>query len=395
MIKYLLPFIILSSCSKENDFSWVDYYKENITYKKTDYKTKTSSHKDDKVISIRLDGVKFSTVMKTITDRTGISIAWDSKLDDRPVIGFYKNKKVSVIIESIARRFGSSVTQVDDVWFVGTLKSEDRANYLSYMPTGNDEVITKTIQTMLSESGRVSVLSGSIMVSDHNEKLRKIIRLLEDLKSRSATRYFAEIHFIKVNKDDVLKLGVEFEAKAVNLVNNTSAEQLFNAMLKADYVGANADVLINPIMFLSEGITSSMTTVQVIPVENKAVTEGGAIETVGYEDLSAGILIKLNCRKLNSDKYTVKLDLEVSSFTGLTTTDRPIKDSRTIDSSIVLHDDETVLIGSIVSKKKASKFTFITGEFENSDEIILIFLKVREFDKSSLSQVDIKDSESK
>lgn len=389
-MKYLIILMcFISSCSDEPQ-RWEDALRSYGSYSRSEFISSELTTDDSREYTLRFDGVEFGAVMRTLSDISGVSIVWAANLDSKLVTAIFKDKQLSVILNSLSRRVGANVNQSSNVWYVGELRVEDRATYVGTAPAGDQAEILQGINNLLSEAGRSSIIGGTLIVTDHIDNLRKVTNTLELQRKQSLKRYLAEMHFIKVSVSDILKIGVDINVNNINLFTDISADKLFSALLQADYAKSNAKILLNPIMQLTEGLTGTLNSGREVPIEQKAVTAEGAIQTTGFDIISDGIRLTLSCRRVSKEFYNVAINFEVSSFQDLTVTGRPVKESKNIIQSVLIQDGEVILVSSLHSFEQGEKLGFLNYETSSSDEVVLVFLRVREFRSSTLKIDDVR-----
>jgi type II secretory pathway component HofQ len=332
-------------------------------------------------VTVRLDGLTVNRALLTLSDLTGEAIVWSQDLDDTMVSGYFQDVPLPSVLDSLSRRLGAEMTQINGVYYLGVLRPDDLATAVLAIPAGDSKTFKDAISGLLSDGGKLSVIGSSVIIRDTVESLRNIVNAIEQHKKDSLRRYVCELFFIRVREADLLEFGADLEIQSIDLLNSANSNELFNLLLTADASYESVKILQRPVIQVSEGLDAELTSGREIPLEQKSVSDSGTVETTGYETVTDGWQLSINVHRVSSTLLSVGLDLEVSTFDDVTTDSRPIKDAKTLSSNIALADSEVCLVGGIGLQSAGKSSGLFTIDRNSEDDTVLIWLRVRELRK--------------
>ena len=334
--------------------------------------------REQNFVTIRLDGVKLKQALLALSHMTGRSIVWAQELDNQACSGYFTDVPLLTVLDSISRRVGAEIMDIDGVYYLGELRPDDLATAVLPMPPGDTEQVKDSIGNLLSNRGKVSYINSAIIVRDTVEALRKIAESVNQIRANSLRRYVCELWFIRCKRADLIHIGAKLQMQNVDLLTVQNARELFKLLLEAEAQFDSVSVLQRPVLQVSEGLKGSITSGREIPLEEKAITEAGAIETTGYDLIQDGIQASVIVHRVSAGLLNCALSLEVSTFDDITSDKRPIKDSKTLTSNIILRDGEICLVGGIGHNSSKTGFALITLDYSKQKQTVLIWLRVRE-----------------
>lgn len=377
----ILCLTIMPGCSyfrELKQFAFPSLVPDYGRFEASEYNQIEEKQREENLITIRLDGLKIRQALLALSDITGRAIVWAQDLDDKKCSGYFQNVPLLTVLDALSRRVGAEIMEVDGVYYIGELKVDDLATAVISLPPGNTEKFGEAIEKLLSDRGKVSAINASIVVRDTVEALRKIVRSVNRIRENSLRRYVCELWFISCKRSDLVHLGAKLEIKNIDLLTVNNARELFRLLLEAEAKFSGVQVLQRPVLQVSEGLQGSLSSGREIPLEQKAITDSGAIETTGYEIIQDGLQTTMTVHRVSEKLLNCNLRIEVSNFDNLTSDKRPIKDSKTISSNIILRDGEICLVGGIGRNDKSGGFELITLDLGKNRETVLVWLRVRE-----------------
>ncbi|MGE5258715.1 MAG: type II secretion system protein GspD, partial [Hyphomicrobiales bacterium] len=101
------------------------------------------------------------------------------------------------------------------------------------------------------------------------------------------------------------------------------------------------------------------------PFQTRATTDvsGGTYESFEYRDV--GKILKITPHVSEGRNVRLKLSLEVTSLNQLatvtTTAVRPVTNKRTIDTTVLVQDNHTVVIGGLIDDQRTGSETKVPG----------------------------------
>jgi general secretion pathway protein D len=140
-----------------------------------------------------------------------------------------------------------------------------------------------------------------------------------------------------------------------------------SAIINAVKTDDNFQILSTPQILTTDNEEARITVGENRPFQTRATTDlsGGTYESFEYRDV--GKILKITPHVSEGRNVRLKLSLEVTSLdrlatsqTGLTAT-RPVTNKRTIDTTVLVQDSHTIVIGGLIDDNRNENETKIPG----------------------------------
>jgi hypothetical protein len=333
------------------------------------------------IVSVRFDGVPLSQAVSIISEITGLSIVYSSSIQDHLVFGFFENVKVSEVLNVIARRSGSSLSLLGDVYYIGELKKEDRVFAVLRVPPVDRVQLLESLRLSCSNDGSVSIVGSCIFLCDNVDSIRKLIGAIEEIRRFSSLCYVAEVFFIRVNEDDFLKLTADLEINQIDIFSSSfDVSNLFKMLVDTDGQKGFSKIVYRPILFLSEGRESMFSDGREITREQKSISDYGISSTSGYQKFTDGLVLKLMLNRISNDFYSLDFDFSVSTFDKSDTISViPSSDkSSLVSKGLLLQDSSVYYIGSLKRDVLGNQGGIFSFSVNRSHDMLTVWVRVRE-----------------
>jgi len=341
---------------------------------------------DDHNIIIQFDNVPFGQAMGIISTEYGVPIVWSSQLDKEFVSGRFDGIPLLSVLNILARRVGSSVANVGGMYYLGEILKEDRAFCVLRIPPVETGTLLTAIRGAASKDGTVAVVGSCLWINDNLESLRKIVSAIEILRERNERSYVAEIYFIRVSEDHFIRLAADLQIRQIDIFSSAfNMSELFSMFIDAEGTTDWARIAQRPVLYLSEGRPVTFTDGRDIIREERSVTERGTTETTGYQTFSDGTRLTMSLNRISTRNYSVNIDLSVSSFDRNDRSAIPAQERSTLKAEgLLVEDSNAYYIGSLRRVYEGDRGGLFSYNFSRSQDMITIWLRVRELKKSSL-----------
>lgn len=139
------------------------------------------------------------------------------------------------------------------------------------------------------------------------------------------------------------------------------------AIINAVKTDDNFHILSTPQILTTDNEEARITVGENRPFQTRATTDisGGTYESYEYRDV--GKILKITPHVSEGRNVRLKLSLEVTSLdrlatatTGITAT-RPVTQKRTIDTTVLVQDNHTVVIGGLIDNNRSDNETKVPG----------------------------------
>jgi general secretion pathway protein D len=160
-----------------------------------------------------------------------------------------------------------------------------------------------------------------------------------------------------------LTLGVLTQPFTFGGITLSNISAIINAVKTDD----NFQILSTPQILTTDNDEARITVGENRPFQTRATTDlsGGTYESFEYRDV--GKILKITPHVSEGRNVRLKLSLEVTSLdrlatsqTGLTAT-RPVTNKRTIDTTVLVQDNHTIVIGGLIDDNRNENETKIPG----------------------------------
>jgi len=158
-----------------------------------------------------------------------------------------------------------------------------------------------------------------------------------------------------------LALGMLTEPFTIGGVTVSNITAIINAVKTDD----DFRILSTPQILTTDNEEARITVGENRPFQTRATTDvsGGTFESFEYRDV--GKILKITPHVSEGRNVRLKLSLEVTSLdrvaTVATTPTRPVTQKRTIDTTVLVQDNHTIVIGGLIDDSRNSNETKVPG----------------------------------
>lgn len=247
--------------------------------------------------------------------------------------------------------------------------------FLNFVKAGE---MTSILEPMRSGRGRITAHSqtNSLIISETPANFKKMLEVIEKLdKQTPQVMIEALMVDVKLTLED--KLGLDWtithkrrpERSFTQDLNASSEAGVirygktllpkFNLTALIDFwcKDDKAEVLANPKVMTSDGLTATIELVEEVPYVQSSISETGSI-TSSYSFRSAGIKLDVT-PKINKEGFiSLTILTEQSSRSG-TAGGQPYFDMRRASTNLIVKDQETIVIGGLRKRDVTDTIEYI------------------------------------
>ncbi|MGY5584768.1 secretin N-terminal domain-containing protein [Vibrio cincinnatiensis] len=242
---------------------------------------------------------------------------------------YVRNTKVAPLVTSVLQSTASQA------------KQQNKLNAVEVLPTTNTIIVTAT-----------------------HDQLEQIELVLEgiDLPQRQV---FLEAVITESEISDSNEIGINFTAAFENAgftVNTVTANRLkdnffifeggdFSALVKAVSTSNNTALLSRPNMLIMDRERGYITVGQNVPflVASEVTSGGNSIQRIERRDV--GVTLEV-VPHIVADKVVLTINQESSTVTNSTIASDIITNKRTLTTTVILRNGETIVLGGLISNEK-------------------------------------------
>ncbi len=341
-------------------------------------------------LTISTSGMPLKSFLRWIADRTGASIICDQTLDESPVTIDVSNTPLADILSAVARRLSVDLTQQGNLYYMGTLKPEDRGVLVRKVRRLDADNLQKTVEVLLSEMGRAASYSdGLLVVGDRVRVLQRIHAMLDQIEAAESNTWIVQLYLISRQDSFNRELGLETDTAldlAATFANSSSwartlvssgvsrshsksasASGALSAMLVAAHTTGSAKVIAEPLMLLLDGGSCKFQDGQTYPIPQRTVSDSGTVTTSGFDYVETGLVIQSSLREVSPTTAKCVLTVQLTSISGYVE-DAPIINGQKFNTTAVLETGGVYLLGSMSRKEeqRSTEGTFFPSLFDKS-----------------------------
>jgi type II secretory pathway component GspD/PulD (secretin) len=342
--------------------------------------TQESKPQENQLVTARFAGCNFRDGMRQLTELTGRPISWDQSLDTATIDGKFVDQPLGEVLNFLSRRLGVSVTESQNMYFLGTVREGDYISAVIRVPPVSREELLSALSSFAG-TGKATIVGSFIWMTGTLENVRRLVSDLETIRERSSRSYLAEVFFISVNENDFLRLTADLRISQIDVFSSAfNISQLFSMFVDADGRLGSTVIDTRPVLLLSEGRKATFEVGSEITRERKAISETGVISTMGYDKFQDGILLSLLLSRVSDDHYSLDMELEVSTFDKTDfSSSIPTKGTSVLKSPGMLIRDGGVVYAGSLKRKDASKiFGVFSLDGGRSSDLLTIWVRCRE-----------------
>lgn len=314
-------------------------------------------------MTLSAQDMPLQTFARWISNQTGASIVIDAALDNVPVTIDVIDVPISQVLSAAARRLNVQVAKSGTVWFVGTLRAEDRGLLVRKVSRLDREGLNHVIGTMSSDMGRsIAFADGVVVVADRVDTLTRINELFDQVESSPVDLWCVQLYLINRNHAKDSDFGFDFEpaldiayafssgsgalGAANTALDGLSLTAGFDALLRASQTHEALSLEASPMFLLLDGRTAKFSDATQQPIPTRTVSAEGTVTTTGYQFVDVGLVITVGVRDLGQDRGQLDLNIDLKSLISMVE-DAPVTAGQTFETSVVCRSGGVYLLGTM------------------------------------------------
>ena len=322
-----------------------------------------------KRISYVADNLTVSAFCRYMVQQCGVSIVTQEGLDKQMVNMSIDDQPVEDVIAVLARRLGAQLTRVGHVYYIGTLRPEDKGVLVERITNRNPEQIDIAIKTVLSEYGRSMVFEdGTVVVGDSVEVIRRVHEILDSINREHVSTWYVQLiiitkqlqdehgHGVRIN-DEINLTKIIADAASRNISVRLLAERYINAVVKLTATSEYVSISQTPAVIVNGAATARIESSDNIPVPKRAVNDQGEIiATTEYQNVTAGMIAEVKVSSVNGGGHSLAVTVESSDVIG-SNGDAPIVRKQRLNTIANMGNEQLYLVGVYYKQRTADRYT--------------------------------------
>lgn len=271
---------------------------------------------------------------------------------------------VSDVLALIARRLNVNVRREGNLYFVGTLRPEDRGLLVRRVRRLGFEDLEKALEVFQGENGRSAAFAdGLLVVGDTVEVLKRVDEMLSALEGTEAPCWIVQLHIVGYTQDAADDLGINIEPAAragIAFATGSAAGAMesglnvtasLDAVLRVAHTRSDVSVTASPMFLLCDGSTGEFVQGDRVPIPKRTVSDAGTVTVSGYEFIQTGVQVNMTLREMDEQSARVDLEVGMSDLKRLVE-EAPVTGEERFKTAAVVRASGVYLIGTLVKDRR-------------------------------------------
>lgn len=353
--------------------AWRDYYAEASAVAAA---SRERAAPAEALISCSVAGMPFRDFLRYVASRGGeLSIVADASLDDQVVSLEVTGEPVSRVLAAVARRCGVQVTRIGRMYYIGTLRPEDRGLFVRRISRLSAEELADSLGTLVSDNGRVRCYSdGLVVVADRVEVLERVGELCDAIEAAPLGAWVVQAYIVSVGSGDRVKLGLDVtpaldvaytvavsgELRSVDVTGTLTGAGGLHALLHAVRESSESRVVAEPLLLMGDGEEGSFISGERVPVPRRTVSDQGTVTIVGYDYVQSGLQVRVVLREAGGSSARLGLDVTMSDVSRMVQ-EAPVTVERSLKTRVLCQSGVGYLVGTLERRVDSSGWTGTLG----------------------------------
>ncbi|MBI3621930.1 MAG: hypothetical protein HY208_07080 [Nitrospirae bacterium] len=338
-------------------------------------------------ITIKFQGARLKEVFELLSKSYGINILFDRDVRDDPVTVFLKDASFPQAVNLILATNNLFMKRINEKTILIAPKTKAKANqyedlqirtfYMSVVPA---KEMVNLLRTML-DTRRVFVNNdlNAIVMRDSTDKLDLAAKIIA-ANDRAVAEVMFDVEVIEVDRTKLLTYGWQLVPsntvsggigppgatapggtmtlnQLTKLTNSNVFLTLPTVVVDLIKQDSDAQTLVNPRLRVLNGGTAKINVGDKVPIllstsssnSGTATTVGGTTVTTSTEYKDTGIKVSIEPIIYLNNDVRMKLSLDVTTLGDLVPETKQFKfGNRTAETTLNVHDGETVVIGGLI-----------------------------------------------
>jgi len=367
-----------------------------------------------KVISIDVNDVPIATVMRQLADQADVDLIISPLVTGQVTVSLTE-VPLGEALQSILQIHGAGYVPGENV--IRILPSSEMPAIEQRLVTETFQIVhedvakvAEALEKFRSQKGSVSYVEGTsyIIVTDTESKISDIGNLLQKIDAVTP-QVLVEVRIYDITSRDNLDLGIEWSAGRrtnrnavtgtaigdditverggtdtyVKSITDPSMTAVFggasdktsdttmgllrfgllndhieiDALLRAEQEDINAKLLANPRILVVDNKEAVFDIVTEHPYIERTITSAGITETVKFKEVGVKLVVTPHITTNHSLRMHIQPEFGIVVDTArVSSSDVPVVDTRKFDTTAVVKDTQTVVLGGL-RKKDTSQIT--------------------------------------
>lgn len=333
-------------------------------------------------------------VLSTLSETTGLSFVAEASLDELQVTLDAQDVTLDRLMEMISRRIGVDVQRVENVYYVGAFREEDRAILVRRVKRLEVSDVEKAIRVMMSSDGRVAVYSdGTTVVADRLKVISRVDNLLTQIEATEGAVWAVHLWLVSVSNGDVLDIGVDIAPTldvAAAFAHGSAAGATtaalnggLSAVLQAAEEQTGAELVMEHMAMMRNGVEHQFFEGQQFPVRINRVSDEGTSTVSEVQFVDVGVQLNGTLRDFTDTSALIAMDIDLSELAGVIDNAGPAKTTTRFNIETEVQSGGVYLLRThrtTVANQSVSALLRPGNREENSQRVLQLWCRALRID---------------
>ncbi len=343
-----------------------------------------SGQTGDRLITARSAGQTLGSLCQMLSREYGISFVIAADVIDKPVTCRIDAQPIGLVLDTVAQAAGtSSQKRGESLFYFGTLRPQDRSIFVGRVYRLEPSAAVSLLTGLVQPEGMLTVAPDGLVVgAGSSGAITLLASVVDSLANTPIGAYSIEARILTARKS----LGESLFLTATPSANGsivakskgiTADGQLgLAAAIQALADDTSTEIVGQPSLVVLDGQTAEVSIGSTRPVQRSQVVGNGQVVESYQEQVKAGSLFKVACKRADDKSLLLDITLEQTSFddasNGIATTGTAAK------LPLVAELGQVYLAGVIseakTSKRLATKLRWGSG-FDQATHDTFVFVR--------------------
>jgi hypothetical protein len=274
-----------------------------------------------------------------------------------------RDQPISEVLNLVARRLSVNVKRRGTLYYVGTLRPEDRGVLVRRVRRLDRTQLAEVLQVFAGENGRSAQFAdGLVVVGDSVEGLDRINEMIDQVEAAETSVWVVQLHLISYSRNAADELGINIEPAAKAGLAFASGSALgaagtswelatsLDAVLQVAYGRDDVAVTAAPMFIVSDGEKASFVQGDRVPIPRRTVSPEGTVTTAGFDYVQTGVNVELTLRETEVRGARVDVTVNMSDVKRFVE-EAPVTGEERFQTGAVVKAGGVYLLGTLVKDR--------------------------------------------
>ena len=186
-----------SSCSQLKDIKQDDPFRKLYSFSSEHVETEKKGVAVYPSLTLSCFKMPLSVFCRILSDKFLIGLVYSEALQDKTITAEFKNTDLLSVLNIVSRCLSVDVVRVGNSYFLGSLRSDDRAIFYSRVLGFDQSSLDQVLKSVVSEKGKLTVFpDGLLVVTDTEPGIMRVSEVVSYLQTRDTATWIVQLCFV-------------------------------------------------------------------------------------------------------------------------------------------------------------------------------------------------------